>query len=239
MISVTIPAYSEKSEYLEACLESVVNQKPIEATETIIIDDGSENSGEIERIAKDYGVIYYWQKNAGIGAARKVGVELASGDYIVTLASHDLLMPNFFEEMLKASRENPDAILYSDYVVIDGEGNQRGVFRAPRFESGIDFKIAVIGAAVRNTMFTAYTLFSPAGILKEHNFDPQWRYGEDLHHLLKSLFVDDVRFVHVPQTLWKYRAHPLNVTSQKWREIPENNRRIFEHINKLAGRGII
>lgn len=239
MISITIPAHNENPAYFRECLSSVRNQTYKGGTEIIVVDDGSTNRDETEKIAGEFGARYLWQENVGIGAARAKGVELASGDYIVTLASHDLLLPNYFEEMLRASGENPGAVLFSDYVVIDADGKQRGVFRAPRFDSEIDFRIAVVEQAKRNTMFVNFsTTFGPAKIWKAIPFRGEFRYGEDLCWLLEAIFVHGVKFVLVPIPLIKYRAFQGNVTSLRWQSIPENNRRIFRLINGLTKKQI-
>lgn len=73
-ISVIIPIYNVE-EYLEACLDSVVEQTK-DNLEVILIDDGSQDgSSEIaKRYAQTYSYFHYHcQENGGLGRARNVG----------------------------------------------------------------------------------------------------------------------------------------------------------------------
>ena len=104
--SIIIPVYNSE-QYLEECLDSVLNQT-FEDFEVICIDDGSTDDSKaiLEDYAnKDSRIKIYSQENKGQGAARNYGMELAEGKYINFLDSDDYLTPNtlksvhdFFEE---------------------------------------------------------------------------------------------------------------------------------------------
>ena len=99
-ISVIIPVYNVE-EYLEQCLDSVINQ-PLEDIEVICINDGStDNSLEIleEYAKKDYRIKIINKKNEGIGVARNIGIDHAKGKYIIFLDSDDWLKNNAFKNL--------------------------------------------------------------------------------------------------------------------------------------------
>ena len=65
-----------------------------------MVDDGSTDDSaricrEFER--DDERFIYVYQQNAGVGAARNKGVDLAKGEYITFVDSDDFLLPNHLD----------------------------------------------------------------------------------------------------------------------------------------------
>ena len=92
-VSVIIPVYNT-CEFLEECLESVVNQV-YKNLEIIIINDGSTDHSQliIDKFAKkDHRIsAYNFDEHKGVGAARNFGIEKATGDYIYFLDSDDYI----------------------------------------------------------------------------------------------------------------------------------------------------
>jgi len=240
-VSIIIPAYNAEK-YLADSIEGCLKQS-IKPYEIIVVDDGStDNTGNIvSEYSKIYDNIVYIrnERNMGIGYSRYVGVNNAKGNFIAFCSADDKLAENYIEVMLKYYEKFPSSILYCDYYLCDENLNVFGIFKAPEFSRYEDFVIRVISEAKKNTMFVCYNIFSPSYILKKYNFDPEKRFGEDLEHLLRCVLVHKVNFAHVPVPLFYYRTHPKTTTSIMFREIPENNRRTFEKINKLLGRDVL
>lgn len=89
-LSVIIPAYNVEN-YLEACVKSVLKQT-YRNLQIIIVDDGStDSSGAIaNRLATtDRRVEVVHQENAGLGAARNSGLDVADGEYVTFIDSDD------------------------------------------------------------------------------------------------------------------------------------------------------
>ena len=82
-VSVIVPVYNVEK-YLPRCLDYIVGQT-LKDIEIICVDDGStDGSGAIldEYAAKDARVRVVHRPNAGAGAARNVGLDLATGEYL-------------------------------------------------------------------------------------------------------------------------------------------------------------
>lgn len=97
-ISMIIPVYNVEK-YLAECLDSVLGQT-VSFDEIIIVNDGStDKSGEIchDYKANHSEIKLIEQGNAGLSAARNVGMDIAKGDYIVFLDSDDYVNPNMCE----------------------------------------------------------------------------------------------------------------------------------------------
>ena len=112
-ISVVIPVYNAEK-YLDECIQSVINQDFgfKENIELILINDGSKDlSDEIcQKYANKYpdNVIYVKQENAGASAARNVGIEKATGEFISFIDADDYIttdavraVMNYFEKAPK------------------------------------------------------------------------------------------------------------------------------------------
>ena len=113
MITIIIPIYNAE-QYLNECLESVINQTYTE-WECILINDGSsDNSEKICQyfINKDNRFIYYHQENQGLSLTRNRGIEEAKGEYIYFLDADDYISNNCIELLIKEciKYNNPDII---------------------------------------------------------------------------------------------------------------------------------
>lgn len=89
-ISIIIPIYNVEK-YLTVCIDSLMNQGDLRM-EIILVNDGSTDlSGEIadEYAKKEERIKVIHQENGGASAARNVGLDIATGEYIAFLDSDD------------------------------------------------------------------------------------------------------------------------------------------------------
>jgi len=235
-VSVLIPMYNAEK-YLVQTIESVLNQTTT-PMEIVVYDDGSKD-GSAET-ASNYEVrVVRDKRNRGIGFARKRLVEEAKGDYCCFISADDKMLPNYIETMLKESEKYPDTILYSNYDVINENNTYLRTFSADTYDCYEDWLMSIIFKAHDDTMSVNYNIFAPTKILRENNFDESLRFGEDLEHLLRCVFIKKINYHHVPKPLFQCRTHMESMTSMKMDDIKANNKRIFDSINILIGRQII
>lgn len=100
-ISVIIPVYNVEN-YLDRCMQSVINQT-YNNLEIILINDGStDRSSEIclKYKREDKRVIVIEKKNGGLSSARNIGLDNASGDFISFVDSDDWLKEDIYEHSL-------------------------------------------------------------------------------------------------------------------------------------------
>ena len=109
--SIVIPNYN-KGKYVEECMESIFNQTIDKSKfEVIVVDTGStDNSLEV---IKKYPVKLLQTEKKGAGAARNIGIENATGTYIVFIDSDDYLTSLDVLEKLDNMVENQDIISLS------------------------------------------------------------------------------------------------------------------------------
>lgn len=106
-VSVIVPVFNTAS-FLADCFASLRGQT-MEDFEVLLIENGStDGSGSLcERAAaadKRFHVLY--QKQPGVSAARNMGLDAATGDYIFFFDSDDALHPRTLEEMATAADAN-------------------------------------------------------------------------------------------------------------------------------------
>ena len=89
-ISIIVPIYNVE-QYLDKCVESLVNQT-YKNLEIILVDDGTKDkSGEMADLwsIKDDRIKVIHKKNGGLSDARNAGIKIATGEYIAFVDSDD------------------------------------------------------------------------------------------------------------------------------------------------------
>lgn len=130
MISVIIPVYNS-GELLKRLINSLL-QQTYRDLEILLINDGStDNTEQIckEIIEKDSRFQYFYQKNAGVSAARNYGIIKSSGEYIAFLDADDEIDDNYFEELILACQNTDIAVC--DVRAEDTCGNVLSRFTLP------------------------------------------------------------------------------------------------------------
>jgi GT2 family glycosyltransferase len=125
--SVVIPAYNTADTLGEA-INSVLAQTR-QDFEIVVVDDGSsDNTAAVAEGFEDRRIRVYRQENAGPSAARNRGIAEAAGEYVGSLDSDDLWLPDYLAEMARALEENPRAdFAYTHAWILDGSGRFRSV----------------------------------------------------------------------------------------------------------------
>ena len=119
--TIIIPAYNTELS-LEKCLESVLSQaNDISSSEILLIDDCSTDSTldiarKIQAKHPDSIKVYQTELNSGPGQARNIGLENASGGWILFLDSDDSLAPgalsSLYDFICSNQQQNFDLVGY-------------------------------------------------------------------------------------------------------------------------------
>ena len=106
-ISIIVPIYKVEA-YIHKCVNSILNQT-FKNFELILVEDGSpDKCGEIcdEYAKKDSRVVVIHKENGGVSSARNIGLKKAVGKYISFIDPDDYLELNYYDELLKISKDN-------------------------------------------------------------------------------------------------------------------------------------
>ena len=124
-VSVIIPAYNA-GHYIASTLQSVTRQTHAKL-EILIVDDGStDDTPDICRqiAAGDPRIRIISTENRGVAAARNIGIEASTSDYVAFVDADDLWHPSYIETLLSALHPLPPdwGAVYALHRIIDSEG---------------------------------------------------------------------------------------------------------------------
>lgn len=121
LVSVIVPCFNAEKT-LQRTLESLIAQTH-ENWECIIVDDGSTDSTAAiarELTKTDARFRYLRQENAGVSAARNLGLQHASGEWVHFLDSDDTILPGMYDSCLALAGDELDVVLVP-FRFLDGQ----------------------------------------------------------------------------------------------------------------------
>lgn len=183
-VSVVIPVFNTKK-YLKKCIESVLNQTYANI-EIILVDDGSQDGSDkvCDAFAEEHeGVCVFHKLNGGLSSARNLGIEHATGEYILFLDSDDSLELCTVEEMIENILQNgSDIVIPNSYYKVYEDTLQKKIayhFSKECFkENPIEFALEILIKQGRARRSTA-VLYNLNMILKNNIRYPLGRISED------------------------------------------------------------
>lgn len=133
IISVIVPVFNTEK-YVEECIESIQNQT-LRDIEIIIVDDGStDNSKSIVLNMQRYDQrIKFFELNCnkGVGAARNLGIENSTGDYIAFVDSDDFIKKDMYEKLYREAENKNAEIVICDSDTYSSDGRKKNVWFKP------------------------------------------------------------------------------------------------------------
>ena len=184
VVSIIVPIYKIRKEYLEKCITSLVGQT-YKDVEILLVDDGSpDNCGAIcDEFALQYESIkVLHQKNQGVSVARNNGLDNITGEYVMFVDADDWIEPDCIEVTLKDCIARDVDMLFFQHVKEgkttqvynakprsirkeDVKNIQLNILRGKRSLWGIDFK-PPWGKIVKRSLCEDFGLRFPVGIRK-------------------------------------------------------------------------
>lgn len=164
LFSFVVPVFNAKT-FIRKCLDSILAQS-FKDFEIVIIDDGStDGTSEIldEYAAKNNWINVYHFANAGVSIARRRGIILANGEYIIFVDSDDTVNPDLLKNLSKAiiDYDHPDLLRIQANLVNDSPSKDSERYN---FKSNIGVPMSGIEAmkmwSVPNKKYAVYWLFA-------------------------------------------------------------------------------
>lgn len=217
-VTIIVPCYNY-GHYLPETLQSISLQD-FDRWECIIVDDGSaDNTSEVgQKWANEDGrFIYLRQNNAGLSAARNVGLRRARGKYVQFLDADDLIEPGKISLQIRLLESlSEDALVYSSFqyfddsmVTFDPEPYSlvanKTILRSLIFDWERGFSIPI-----HAFLFTTVQLVNAGG------FTEGLPTHEDIDLHIR-LAINKVEFIHHADKLAKYRVHSRSMARNNTR----------------------
>lgn len=125
-ISIIIPVYNVH-DYIDECMESIVNQT-FGNYEVILINDGStDQSGEKckEWAQKDPRIKYIEKENEGLSPTRNLGLRMAEGEYISCIDPDDWVDISFLQKLIDKAKETSAKIVECDLYRVNNNTGKK------------------------------------------------------------------------------------------------------------------
>lgn len=206
-VSVIIPAYNVER-FIGECVESVMAQT-YENIEIVVVDDGSSDATAdiCERLAERDGRIKVVRNSrGGVSRARNTALDNATGDYIMSVDSDDVIAPDMIETLYSKLIETGADVVASgcSYMTESGEHLYDRPPVTERVLTGRDALEARDTEVGINAMIA-----SPCAKLTKRSVYDGKRYREGIiyedMHLMPYLYYDVPKFVIIPYCGYKYR----------------------------------
>lgn len=150
LISVIVPVYKVEA-YLDRCIRSIVGQT-YRNLEILLVDDGSpDRSGAMcdAWAEKDGRIRVIHQENAGAGAARNAGLDVAVGELIAFVDSDDYIAPDCYWYLYALLKKGAD-VAECGYVETSDDG---AVFGEETGEARFYTTLEAMRCHIRDTAF--------------------------------------------------------------------------------------
>ena len=135
MISIVIPLYN-KEKYIGMTINLVLKQS-YQNFEIIVVNDGSTDNSvaEVEKI-HDSHIRLVSQKNAGVSAARNLGIQEAKGEFIAFLDADDEWDKDYLANQFELTQKYPECDVFTmNYAFQDTKGK-----KAPTIINNLPFR---------------------------------------------------------------------------------------------------
>lgn len=209
LVSVITPAYN-CAEYIEECIESVLNQT-YQNWEMLIVNDKSTDNTQsiVESYAnKDPRIkLFNQERNAGAAAARNKALELSQGRFVAFLDSDDAWKPNKLERQLEFMLENKYGFTFTSYEIMSVKPlDKKKIFRVPEKINYNQY--------LKNTIIGNLTVIMDKELLGEIRVEVG--YLEDVLTWMKYLRQGHIAY-GLDENLAMYRVAENSVSSNKFK----------------------
>lgn len=191
--SIVVPVYCAEA-YLRACLDSIRCQETEASYEVIMVDDGSpDRSGAICDVymSMDARFRVIHKENGGVSTARNVGMEAATGEYVLFLDSDDLWGSRYLAQFEPFLERRLDMVQTGAQTFTQKIGDGVNLYAAVKPQDG-EGGIAYLQRCFRNNTLPSYGpyyyLYRRSFLVEHHlRFPDGLAVNEDLDFNLRCL----------------------------------------------------
>jgi len=184
LVSIIIPTYNY-GRYVAKAIRSCLDQK-YGSLEIIVVDDGSVD--DTAEIVGGFGtrVIYIFQENRGVSAARNAGLHRAGGSFVAFLDADDYLLEDSVAVRAEVLQNHPEiGVVFTDTCSSDGEGNVYYHGRGGKDRVSDRFYEDLL---LRHLRFQTSAAMIRAPLAKRFSFPIHLSNGEDVVYFSKVFF---------------------------------------------------
>jgi glycosyltransferase involved in cell wall biosynthesis len=185
-VSIIIPSYNT-AHLIVGCLGSVFAQG-FRDFEVIVVNDGSPDSPELEKVLQPYldRIMYIKQTNKRAAGARNTAIASARGEFLAFLDSDDTWLPNHLESQMKQFEAEPElALVYANAVLVGDPKSQIEFMQVCPSHGEGSFEALVVE---RCQVPVSTVVARKAAILEAGGFDESLARCDDYDMWLRTAF---------------------------------------------------
>lgn len=213
-VSIIVPVYNSEL-YISKCLMSLVRQT-LKDIEIIVVNDGSTDNSQkyIDMFTKeDMRIKFIVQENKKQGAARNVGTNIATGEYIGFVDSDDWVDLNYFEKLYNAAKKyDSDISLATNVRIGNGKTKKRLNIKEEKVYTELQDKFDICNHF--NNECPTNKIYK-LEMLKNNSITwPEKVFCEDKLFTTQAVYYAN-SIVSVPETYYYYYRNPKSTVNNK------------------------
>lgn len=208
-MSVIMSTYNTPKEYLDAAINSILNQTFYEF-EFLIICDGNKDEYEYikENYVDDRIKLVLHEENLGLPISLNEAIELSNGKYIVRMDSDDISLNNRLEIQYNYMEKNSQICIAGMYAKCFGENSFN---MTTFFKKSDELKIQMLYM----TCLVHPTVIIRKDFLIENNlkYNTNYKYAQDFELWSRAVLLGNISVI--PKLGLFYRIHTHQISQSK------------------------
>ncbi len=198
LISIIVPCYNQ-AQYLDECLQSVLDQT-YQNWECIIVNDSSpDNTEEVAMrwVDKDTRFNYLYKENGGVASARNLGINIAKGEWILPLDGDDKINEDYLLLSEKYFSDDVDLIYCNASFFGD-------------LEESWELQNFTYTDLLKSNMIFCTAFYKKESWLKTEGYDNQLVFGYEDWEFWISLLNEDSKVIKLDYLGFYYRRKQVS-----------------------------
>lgn len=232
-VTIVIPVYNG-SNFMKVAIDSAIAQT-YDNKEILVINDGSTDNGETEKIALSYGdkIRYIKKENGGVATALNLAIKEMKGEYLSWLSHDDMYKPFKLEKQVEVLNklEDRNTIIFSNVELIDEKGD---IFCTTNYSNLLTHEELCQGIypVIKGTVNGCSMLISKECFNKVGLFNENLKTSNDYEMWLRLFKEFNCYLIEEP--LIQYRIHKNQDTTKSPYTLKEANKLWVDIINNLT-----
>jgi glycosyltransferase involved in cell wall biosynthesis len=251
-VSMLIPSYNTKKEFLIECIDSIKEQVGHFGLELVWINDGStpENTKILEDLLhekfknpledSDSGYINHFNlvyhnniENKGIRYTLNKGVTMCTHELVFRFDSDDIMLKDRIVTQIVYMLQNPDCVLCGSDVydlTTNSSNNNNEIIKLTNFSPVVTWEDFVKNGQIRYILSHPTYCFRKSKIVEVGNYNKDFEHNfEDLELVIRIL--KKYNKVHsIGKPLILYRDHEMQITKVGGGQLYS---KVIEYVNKV------
>jgi glycosyltransferase involved in cell wall biosynthesis len=214
LLSVVVPTYNGEK-FIAAALESVREQCD-EATELVIVDDGSTD--HTLDIVRDFASVLPIRlitpgRLGNWVAVSNLGLREAIGDWVCFLHQDDLWLPGRLARLRTEMESTKSVLIIHDAMYVGPDGQGLGPWTCPFSEGVVPPNLFIERLLVQNFIAIPSPVFRRSAVIDSGGLDEALWFSADWDLWLRLGALGPARFI--AETLSAFRIHPASQTAAR------------------------